>query len=203
MFNLPTLKYPYDALDRFIDALTMELHHTKHHGTYVNNLNLAIQDYEDLKSKSLEDLIGSINNLPEEIKVTVRNNGGGHWNHSFFWEILSPSVQTPSDNLINLLNKYFQNFDNFKQEFKQKSLKLFGSGWCWVIKNSKGDLEIVTTSNQDNPLMDVVNVNGKPILGLDLWEHAYYLRYQNRRADYIDKFWDAVNWDRVEDLYFN
>lgn len=201
MFSLPKLKYPYDAFEKSIDSLTMEIHYNKHHGTYVNNLNLALESFNELKDKTIEELISNINNLPEQIRLAIRNNGGGHWNHSFFWDILSPVPKNPSESFLQILNKHFGGLDQFKEQFKASCLRLFGSGWCWLIKDVNGSVFIANTPNQDNPLMDVATVKGKPILGLDLWEHAYYLRYQNKRGDYVDNFWNIVDWDKVDELY--
>jgi Fe-Mn family superoxide dismutase len=201
-FTLPQLKYGFDALARAIDPQTMEIHHDKHHQAYVDNLNKALEAYPDLQAKSIEELVAKVNSLPEDIRNAVRNNGGGHWNHSFFWEILSPEPQdiTKNDKVSRFINNSFGDFAKFQEEFKKAGLGRFGSGWVWLVKMHDGSLKIVSTPNQDNPLMDIADVKGTPVLGLDVWEHAYYLNYQNKRADYIDAFWDIVNWARVEEL---
>ncbi len=196
-FTLPNLPYAFDALAPHIDAKTMEIHHGKHHGAYINNLNKAIEGKKDLESKSIEDLIANINALPQEIRGAVRNNGGGHYNHSLFWTILGPKAGgTPAGELAEAINKEFSSFDAFKEKFANAALTRFGSGWAWLCV-SAGKLSVCSTPNQDNPLMDVAECKGIPILGIDVWEHAYYLNYQNRRADYIAAFWNVVNWDAV------
>jgi Fe-Mn family superoxide dismutase len=197
-FTLPPLGYAYQALEPFIDAQTMELHHTKHHQAYVTKLNEAIQVAPELQSKTLEELIGAIQSLPEKIRNAVRNHGGGHWNHSFFWESLKTGT-TPSEKLINRINQNFGSQESFKTQFEKAALGQFGSGWAWLIENKEGKLIITATPNQDNPLMDIVAEKGKPILALDVWEHAYYLKYQNKRADYCKAFWSVLNWQKVEE----
>ncbi|RPF55620.1 superoxide dismutase [Aquisalibacillus elongatus] len=196
-FELPELPYAYDALEPHIDKETMNIHHTKHHNTYVTKLNAALEGHADLQDKSLEQLLGDLNSLPSDIQTAVRNNGGGHANHSLFWTILSPNGGgAPTGELADKINQAFGSIDDFKDQFKAASTGRFGSGWAWlVVKN--GDLEITSTPNQDTPLMEGVT----PILGLDVWEHAYYLKYQNRRPDYIDAFWNVVNWDEVAKRY--
>lgn len=194
MFELPKLKYEYDALEPHIDAKTMEIHHTKHHQTYIDKLNEAIKATE-FEGKSLEEILKS-QNLP----TAVRNNGGGHWNHSFFWEILSPQKSEPKGELLEMLNKTFGSFEKFKEEFEKSALGVFGSGWVWLVLKD-GELKIVATRLQDNPLMSDVPEKGLPVLGLDVWEHAYYLNYQNKRADYIKAFWNVVDWDKVSELF--
>lgn len=203
MFNLPILKYDFKALEPHIDEVTMQIHHGRHHQTYVDNLNKALEGKEDLQLKRLEELISRINALPEDIRNSVRNNGGGHWNHSFFWEILTDKESdiASQTKLEEAINSTFGLFDNFKEEFKKAALSRFGSGWVWVVKTDGNKLKILSTPNQDNPLMDVSELKGTPILGLDVWEHAYYLKYQNKRADYIDSFWNVVNWERVGELF--
>ncbi|SIN70823.1 superoxide dismutase, Fe-Mn family [Sulfurivirga caldicuralii] len=196
-FTLPDLPYDYDALERSIDARTMEIHHTKHHGAYVANLNNAIAGTE-LEDKSLEELLAMASKVP----AAVRNNGGGHWNHTFFWEIMGPDGGgEPKGELKDAINDTFEGFDNFKQQLIQAGLGRFGSGWAWLVMDNNGQLAITSTPNQDNPLMDVAEVKGTPILGVDVWEHAYYLRYQNRRPDYLQAWWDVVNWDKVEENF--
>ncbi|MBO8171340.1 MAG: superoxide dismutase [Bacillaceae bacterium] len=191
--ELPDLPYSFDALEPHIDALTMEIHHDRHHGTYVNNLNNALEKHPELLEKSLEDLISNLNAVPEDIRTAVRNNGGGHANHSLFWEIMSPNGGgEPTGALADEINKTFGSFDQFKEEFATAAKTRFGSGWAWLVLDN-GKLSVMSTPNQDNPLME-----GKtPILGLDVWEHAYYLKYQNKRPDYISAFWNVVNWDEV------
>ena len=193
-FTLPTLNYNLDALEPHIDARTMEIHHGKHHQAYVTNLNNAIAG-TDAENASIEDICKSISKYP----MAVRNNGGGHYNHSMFWTIISPNGGgQPKGTLAEAINKIFGNFEDFKTKFNAAATTRFGSGWAWLIKNANGDLEICSTPNQDNPLMDVAEVKGFPIIGLDVWEHAYYLHYQNRRPDYINAWWNVVNWDEAE-----
>ena len=198
-FTLPNLPYGLDALEPHIDAKTMEIHHGKHHGTYVTNLNKAIDGKANLASLTIEKLIADINQVPEDIRGAVRNNGGGHYNHSLFWTLLSPKGGgQPKSKTLEAINKNFGNFDTFKEKLTQAGLTRFGSGWAWVCVQ-KDKLVIGSTPNQDNPLMDVSDLKGFPILGVDVWEHAYYLKYQNRRADYLAAFWNVVNWDVVEE----
>ena len=193
-FTLPPLPYPTNALEPSIDAQTMEIHHGKHHAAYVNNLNAALEKAPELQNKSLDDLLKNLNAVPESIRTAVRNNGGGHWNHSMFWQIMSPSGGgKPTGKLADAINSAFGDFEKFKEQFNAAGGARFGSGWAWLI-NDGGKLSILSTPNQDNPIMD-----GKPapILGLDVWEHAYYLKYQNRRPDYMKAWWNAVNWPEV------
>ena len=195
-FTLPSLPYSFDALEPHIDARTMEIHHGKHHNGYVTNLNNAVAG-TDLEGKSLEELMQVAGS-----NVAVRNNGGGHWNHSLFWEILSPTGGgEPTGDLAGAINAKFGNFDSFKEVFNKAAATRFGSGWAWLIVTATGHLEVVSTANQDNPLMDVAEIKGTPILGLDVWEHAYYLNYQNRRPDYISAFWNVINWAEVDKRY--
>ena len=195
-FTLPALPYAHDALEPHIDTLTMQIHHGKHHQAYVDNLNKAIAGTPD-ENKSIEELVAAAGS----ISPAVRNNGGGHWNHSFFWESLAPGAGgSPTGKLAEEINSAFGSFDAFKEKFANAGMTRFGSGWAWLIEN-KGKLEISSTPNQDNPLMDVAEVKGTPILGVDVWEHAYYLKYQNKRADYLNAFWNAVNWKKVEELF--
>ncbi|MEO5570219.1 MAG: superoxide dismutase [Bacteroidia bacterium] len=192
-FQLPTLPYATNALEPHVDARTMEIHHGKHHQAYVTNLNNAIAG-TDAEKMSIEELCKNISKYP----APVRNNGGGHYNHSMFWTIMGPNAGgTPAGELGNAIKTAFGSFDEFKTKFADACVKRFGSGWAWLIKNSSGKLEICSTPNQDNPLMDVAEVKGIPILGCDVWEHAYYLNYQNRRPDYITAWWNVVNWEEV------
>ena len=197
-FTLPSLPFSYDALSDTIDATTMKIHHTKHHQGYVDKLNKAIQG-TDAESHSLEDLMLNIS----QFDTAVRNNGGGHFNHSLFWESLSPEEQSPPDSLHEALKSEWGSLDQFKEAFANEAATRFGSGWAWLIVSDQDKkLKITSTSNQDNPMMDTVSADrGRPILGLDVWEHAYYLKYQNRRAEYIQAFWDVVNWDKVSERY--
>jgi Fe-Mn family superoxide dismutase len=196
-YTLPPLPYPLDALEPHIDARTMEIHHTKHHQAYINNVNNALKDQPALAAKSVEDLISDLNAVPENIRTAVRNNGGGHANHSLFWQILTPkSSGKPSGDLAAAIDKELGGLDKFKEAFANAAATRFGSGWAWLAV-SGGKLEVLSTANQDSPLME----GKKPILGLDVWEHAYYLNYQNRRPDYIAAFWNVVNWDKVGELY--
>ena len=193
-FTLPALPYDFAALEPHIDAKTMEIHHGKHHQTYVNNLNAAIEKAPELAKKSLEDLMRSVNSLPEAVRTPIRNNGGGHWNHSMFWEIMAPKAGgEPGGALGAAIKSAFGDFAKFREQFSAAGVGRFGSGWAWLI-NSGGKLSITSTPNQDNPLME----GQKAIMGLDVWEHAYYLKYQNRRPDYINAWWNVVNWKEVE-----
>jgi|SRR5699024_5989302 len=196
-FELPELPYAYDALEPHIDKETMSIHHTKHHNTYVTKLNGALEGHSDLQDKSLIELLSNLDKLPENIKTAVRNNGGGHANHSLFWTLLSPNGGgEPTGNLAEAINAKFGSFEAFKEEFASAAAGRFGSGWAWLVVDN-GELAITSTPNQDTPVMD-----GKtPILGLDVWEHAYYLKYQNKRPDYIAAFWNVVNWEKVAELY--
>ncbi|MBN2165370.1 MAG: superoxide dismutase [Marinilabiliaceae bacterium] len=196
-FELPTIEYAYDALEPHIDARTMEIHHTKHHAAYTNNLNVAIEGTE-FSSKSIEDILTNISKAP----LAVRNNGGGFYNHNLFWRVISPNGSGfPKGKLATAIDKSFGSFNKFKEEFNIAATTRFGSGWAWLVKNKEGKLIVTSTSNQDNPLMDIAEIKGNPILGLDVWEHAYYLNYQNKRPDYINAFWNIVNWNEVELRY--
>ncbi len=195
-FTLAPLPYAHDALEPHIDTLTMQIHHGKHHQAYVDNLNKAVAG-TDNENKSLEELVA----VAGSISPAVRNNGGGHWNHTFFWESLGANKGgAPTGKLADAINEAFGSFDTFKEKFAAAGMTRFGSGWAWLIVKD-GKLEITSTPNQDNPLMDVTEVKGKPILGVDIWEHAYYLKYQNRRADYLAAFWNVVNWDKVAERF--
>jgi len=197
-FELPPLPYAFNALEPHIDARTMEIHHDKHHGTYTTNLNNALKDHPDLQGKSIGELLGSLDSLPEAIRTVVRNNGGGYWNHNLFWEIMGPGKGgEPTGDLAATINSVFGSFADFKTKFAAAGTGRFGSGWAWLIADKGGALSISSTPNQDTPVME-----GKtPILGLDVWEHAYYLNYQNRRPDYIAAWWNVVNWDEVAKRY--
>ena len=196
-FELPQLPYAYDALEPHIDKETMNIHHTKHHNTYVTNLNKALEGKDELAGKSVEELISDLDSVPVSIRTAVRNNGGGHANHTLFWKLLSPNGGgEPSGSLADAIKETFGSYDKFKEQFEAAGAGRFGSGWAWLVLNN-GKLEITSTPNQDNPLME-----GKtPLLGLDVWEHAYYLKYQNRRPEYMSAFWNVVNWDEVQKLY--
>ena len=212
MFKLPELNYEYDALEPNFDAQTMEIHHTKHHQTYVDNLNNALESlksenvdrYDTIREKvsesetaGLEFILQNLDMLPSSIQTAVRNNGGGHLNHSFFWQTLASEASAqkqPTGKLLEAIESKFGDFDNFKDEFKKAALGRFGSGWAWLVKNSAGEVEIVSTPNQDSPISDGLT----PIIGVDVWEHAYYLKYQNRRADFIDAYWDVLDWSAAE-----
>ena len=191
--TLPPLPYPPDALEPHVDKQTMEIHHGKHHNAYVTNLNAALEKAPELQSKSAEDLIKGINSVPEAIRTAVRNNGGGHVNHTMFWQIMGPKAGgAPTGAIADAINAAFGGFDKFKEEFKKAAVGRFGSGWAWVVDNG-GKIAIESTPNQDNPMMD----GKKPVFGIDVWEHAYYLKYQNRRPDYIDAWWNVVNWNEI------
>jgi Fe-Mn family superoxide dismutase len=192
-FELPDLPYAYDALEPSVDKQTMELHHDKHHATYVSKLNSAVEGTE-LANKALNELLQEVSKHP----TGVRNNGGGHWNHAFFWQIMGPNGgNEPTGEFADLLNQTFSSFEDFKEQFANAAKGVFGSGWAWLVVNSNNQLQIGTTPNQDNPLMDVTNIEGTPVLGLDMWEHAFYLKYQNRKDEYIQNWYKVVNWDEV------
>ncbi len=196
-YELPPLPYPKDALEPHIDAATMEIHHDKHHAAYVTNVNKAIAGKPDLENKSVEQLISNLDAVPADVRNVVRNNGGGHANHSMFWKLLAKGSGGPTGKLAEEINSTFGSLDGFKEKFEAAGLGRFGSGWAWLIVNKSGKLEIVSTANQDNPIME----GNKPILGVDVWEHAYYLKYQNKRADYLKAFWNVVNWAEVNKYY--
>jgi Fe-Mn family superoxide dismutase len=198
--RLPDLPYPTDALEPYIDAMTMEIHHGRHHSTYVSNLNKALEVAPELANKPVEALISNLSAVPESIRTAVRNNGGGHANHSLFWTILSPGGGgEPKGALARAMDQEFGGFEKFKEAFTAAALGRFGSGWVWLAVGRNGKLKVCSTANQDSPLME----GDRPILGLDVWEHAYYLKYQNKRADYIAAFWNIVHWDKVSELYLS
>lgn len=197
-FSLPPLPYAYDALEPHIDKETMTIHHDKHHAAYVNNLNAALEGKSDLASKSVEELISNLDAVPEDIRTAVRNNGGGHANHTLFWEIMTPGgAKEPQGELADAIKSAFGSFDDFKKKFNDAGAKRFGSGWAWLVKTKDGKLDVVSTANQDNPLME----GHQPIFGNDVWEHAYYLKYQNRRPDYLAAWWNVVNFDKVAEQF--
>ncbi len=197
-FELPALPYAEDALEPHIDARTMNIHHTKHHNAYVTNLNKALEGHAELADKSLTELLTNLASLPEAIRTAVRNNGGGHANHTLFWEIMAPGAGgEPTGALADAITSTFGSFDAFKETFAKAATTRFGSGWAWLVAHPDGSLEVTSTPNQDTPVMD----GKQPILGLDVWEHAYYLHYQNRRPDYVSAWWNVVNWTKVNELY--
>ncbi len=195
VFKLSPLPYAYDALEPHIDVKTMEIHYTKHHQAYLDKLNAALEKYPELQKKKVEDLLKDINSVPEDIRIAVRNHGGGHMNHTLFWEWMSPRGGKISGAVAREVDKTFGNLEEFKKKFTDAALSRFGSGWAWLVL-SNGKLEVISTTNQDSPLME----GKKPLLGLDVWEHAYYLKHQNRRADYIMAWWNVVNWAKVEEM---
>lgn len=193
-FRLEPLPYAYDALEPHIDAATMRFHHDKHYATYIKNLNEAVNKYSQLKNKSAEALLRDINSVPKDIRTKVRNNGGGYVNHKMFWEIMGPNAGgTPTGPIADAINKTFASFDAFKKQFNAAGTDRFGSGWAWLVRNNNGLLQIISTANQDSPFME----GSYPIMGNDVWEHAYYLKYQNKRADYLTAWWNVVNWNEV------
>jgi len=193
-FELSPLPYNYDALEPYIDAQTMQLHHDMHHQAYVNNLNAAVGKYPDLQSKSPEELIKDLNNLPQDIVSAVRNNGGGHVNHTMFWQIMAPNAGAePTGPIADAIRENFGDFESFKQRFNDAGTKQFGSGWVWLVRTSDGKIEVISTPNQDSPMTS----GHIPIMGNDVWEHAYYLKYQNKRAEYLKQWWNVVNWDEI------
>ncbi|MEK4665082.1 superoxide dismutase [Priestia sp. FSL H7-0729] len=197
-FQLPALPYANDALEPHIDAQTMEIHHDRHHNTYVTNLNAALESAPELQGKSLEDLIANLDSVPEGIRTAVRNNGGGHANHSLFWEIIGPNGGgAPTGDIAAAIDSELGGFDKFKEDFAKAATTRFGSGWAWLVVGKDGKLSITSTPNQDSPLFEGLT----PVLGLDVWEHAYYLKYQNKRPDYIGAFWNVINWDEVNKRY--
>jgi Fe-Mn family superoxide dismutase len=196
--EVPPLPYEYNALEPHIDEETMHLHHDKHHAAYVNNLNTALQNYPDLQGMSAEELIKDLDSVPEAIRTAVRNNGGGHVNHTMFWEIMGPKGGgEPTGAIADAINEAFGSFDAFKQQFNDAGTKRFGSGWAWLVRTAEGKLQVTSTANQDNPMSE----GSFPILGNDVWEHAYYLKYQNRRPEYLNAWWNVVNWDAVNERF--
>jgi superoxide dismutase, Fe-Mn family len=194
-YELPPLTYPFDALEPHIDAKTMEIHHDKHHQAYITNANKALEGHPDLAAKPVDELLADINKVPESIRTALRNNAGGHSNHTFFWKIIGPKGSgTPKGKLAEGINSTFGGFDKFKEELEKAGVGRFGSGWAWLVVNKEGKLQITSTANQDSPIMEGL----KPVLGVDVWEHAYYLKYQNRRPDYLKAWWNVVNWDQAE-----
>lgn len=196
--ELPKLPYDFNALEPYIDAKTMEIHHGKHHQGYVNKLNAALEKHPNLQSKTVEELLKDLDSVPQDIRTAVRNNGGGHANHSLFWPCMSPNGGgSPDGELADAINKKFGDFESFKDQFSKEAAGRFGSGWAWLCVEPGGGLQMLSTPNQDSPLSDGLT----PILGLDVWEHAYYLKYQNKRADYISEWWNVVNWEQVAENY--
>lgn len=197
-YILPPLPYSFGALEPYVDALTMEIHHDRHHQTYIDNLNAAIEKYPELAKIPLDKLLVDLEFVPAEIRTTIRNHGGGTYNHNFFWQIMSPKGGgTPNGPLIELIKQRFGNFETFQNQFNSTAKSVFGSGWAWLVVDAQGELQIMPTVNQDSPLM----FNARPVLGLDVWEHAYYLKYQNRRPDYINAWWHIVNWEQATENY--
>src|SRR5699024_1863817 len=197
-FKLPKLNYSHEALEPHIDKLTMKTHHLKHHQAYVDNFNKALDGHEKYQEMEIEDILKSLEELPEDIKTAVRNNGGGHYNHTIFWEIMSPNGGgKPEGELAKKIDEDLGGFDKFKEDFKAAALGQFGSGWAWLVLDSNNKLAIVSTPNQDNPISE----GKKPLLGIDVWEHAYYLKYKNKRADYIDSWWNIVDWEKVSERF--
>jgi superoxide dismutase, Fe-Mn family len=198
-FKLPDLPYSYSSLEPHIDARTMEIHHQGHHGAYVKNLNAALEGQRDLANKSIEEVLLNLSAVPENIRTAVRNNGGGHFNHSLFWTVMGPGKGgSPGGPLSRKIDETFRSFDGFREEFKKSALGRFGSGWIWLVIGDQGNLVITSTPNQDNPLMEG---NPRVVFGLDVWEHAYYLKYQNRRAEYVDNWWNVIDWPAVGERY--
>lgn len=195
-FQLPTLPYSYDALEPYFDAQTMQIHHTKHHNAYIEKLNAALEKHPDLQDMQIENLLKKLSDIPGDIRMAVRNHGGGYYNHMLFWQMLSPKSELNEGKLKTSLIDSYGDVDAFKKEFTDSALSLFGSGWTWLVSDTSGKLSILNTANQDNPISE--NNDSKILLGIDVWEHAYYLKYQNRRAEYVEAFWNVVNWEWVE-----
>ena len=201
-YTLPKLPYSYEVLEPYIDRETMMIHHDKHHQAYVDKLNLALEANKESENKKLEEILMDLKSVPENIRMAVRNSGGGHWNHSFFWEVMAPEKSEPKGELLEAINKNFGDFLKFKEKFTQVAVNRFGSGWAWLVLTKDKKLAIGSTANQDNPLMTgIAEIEGAPILTLDVWEHAYYLKYQNRRPEYIQAWWNVVNWQKAEENY--
>jgi superoxide dismutase, Fe-Mn family len=201
-FTLPKLAFKYSALEPYIDSTTMYIHYNNHHAAYVTNLNKALEQHPEFYKKSIEELLGNMNELPEEIRTSVKNSGGGFYNHSFFWTVLSPAgMNSISADFEKVIKLNFGSLDEFKAQFEKAALSRFGSGWVWLIKDNAGKLKIISTANQDSPIMQNAEIKGKPILALDVWEHAYYLKYQSKRGAYAKAFWNIVNWTNVENYY--
>jgi Fe-Mn family superoxide dismutase len=197
-YSLTDLPYSYNGLEPFIDAQTMEIHHQKHHNAYISKLNVALEASSEWQGKDIEEIVKNLNRVPENIRTAVRNNGGGHYNHSLFWSIMGPNAGgEPAGELSSSINEVFGSFAEFKEEFSGAAVNRFGSGWAWLVLDPSGKLAVLSTANQDNPLTD----GFKPLMGLDVWEHAYYLKYQNRRPEYIENWWNVVNWSAVADRY--
>ena len=194
-YELPPLPYPSNALEPHIDAKTMEIHHDKHHQAYITNANKALEGHPDLAAKPVDELLADLNKIPESVRTVLRNNAGGHSNHTFFWRIMGPNAGgTPKGKLAEAINSTFGGFDQFKEELQKAAIGRFGSGWAWLVVNKEGKLQITSTANQDTPISDGL----KPVIGVDVWEHSYYLLYQNRRPDYLKAWWNVVNWDQAE-----
>jgi len=194
-YELPPLPYPSNALEPHIDAKTMEIHHDKHHQAYITNANKALEGHPDLAAKAVDELLADLNKIPESVRTVLRNNAGGHSNHTFFWKIMGPNAGgTPKGKLAEAINSTFGGFDQFKEELQKAAIGRFGSGWAWLVVNKEGKLQITSTANQDTPISDGL----KPVIGVDVWEHSYYLLYQNRRPDYLKAWWNVVNWDQAE-----
>lgn len=202
-FSLPPLPYDYAALEPYIDTMTMQIHHDKHHNAYVTKLNEAIEKAPELKGKSLDELVMHVGEAPEAVRMAIRNHGGGHWNHSFFWKIMSPDAKksAASDAFKKAVMAKWSDMDAFKADFQKSASGLFGSGWTWLAKDKEGALSIINTPNQDNPMMDIATQRGKPVMGVDVWEHAYYLKHKNVRADYLNDIWNVIDWGMVSKLY--
>ncbi|MCC6721627.1 MAG: superoxide dismutase [Bacteroidia bacterium] len=203
-FSLPKLKYNSDSLEPFIDTKTMEIHYGKHHQAYIDKLNAAFEKFPEWQSKEINELFSKINLLPADLKNAVQNNGGGHFNHSLFWEILTPEKNTnPDEILMKKIVDTFTSIEKLKENFNKTALSVFGSGWAWLIVDEKKELSITSTSNQDNPLMNLNVIKGYPLFGIDVWEHAYYLKYQNKRAEYLNNIWNIINWKQISENYKN
>ena len=199
MFELPPLPYKYDALEPYIDAKTMEIHHDKHHSAYIQKLNMALEKYPDLGEKTIDELLGDLNKIPEDIRVAVRNHGGGHFNHTLFWELLTPDKKNREfkGKISKKIEKTFGGLDEFKKKFNEVAMARFGSGWAWLVVDKNGEIAILSTANQDTPL----SVGLIPVLGVDVWEHSYYIKYQNRRNEYLENIWNVINWKKVDEIY--